>query len=120
MPAYPASKRLESLRQQVRMPDGREKGSHHGREKEVFSNVQAAGNRAAIERELDPGPTQPCLDIQQCSGQTAPPPKPYEGEMAIAVADNLFSKPFTNRFQLYPPSVDLNNLLRSYINTDLS
>ncbi len=45
MPAYPASKRLESLRQQVRMPDGREKGSHHGREKEVFSDVQAAGGR---------------------------------------------------------------------------
>ncbi len=36
---------LDSLREQVRMPDGKGKGSHHGREKKVYSNFQAAGSR---------------------------------------------------------------------------
>jgi len=35
---------LDSLREQVRMPDGKGKGSHHGREKKVYSNFQAAGS----------------------------------------------------------------------------
>ncbi len=35
---------LDSLREQVRMPDGKGKGSHHGREKKVYSEFQAAGS----------------------------------------------------------------------------
>ena len=39
---------LDRLREQVRMPGGKEKGSHHGREKKVHSNFQAAGSRGAV------------------------------------------------------------------------
>ena len=35
---------LDSLRERVRMPDGKGKGSHHGREKKVYSDFQAAGS----------------------------------------------------------------------------
>ena len=45
------------------MPGGKEKGSHHGREKKVHSNFQAAGSRGAVKKryeggELIEGPTQ--------------------------------------------------------------
>src|SRR3989338_4877124 len=50
---------LDSLREQVRMPGGKEKGSHHGREKEIFSDFQTAGGRGVAQSELDPGSTQP-------------------------------------------------------------
>ena len=48
---------LDRLREQVRMPDGKEKGSHHGREKEVFRDLQTACGRGVAQSELDPGPT---------------------------------------------------------------
>ena len=41
--------RLDSLRGQVRMPGGKEKGSHHGRSKEVFSEFQAGGGGGVVE-----------------------------------------------------------------------
>jgi len=41
--------RLDSLRRQVRMPGGKEKGSHHGRSKEVFSEFQAGGGGGVVE-----------------------------------------------------------------------
>jgi len=40
---------LDSLRKQVRMPDGKGKGSHHGREKKIYRNFQAAGSGGAVE-----------------------------------------------------------------------
>jgi len=40
---------LDSLREQVRMPGGKEKGSHHGREKMIYANFQAAGSGGAVE-----------------------------------------------------------------------
>ena len=39
---------LDSLRKQVRMPGGKEKGSHHGREKKIYSNFQAAGSGGGV------------------------------------------------------------------------
>ncbi len=41
--------RLDRLREQVRMPGGKEKGSHHGREKKVYSDFQAAGSGRTVE-----------------------------------------------------------------------
>ncbi len=43
------------------MPGGKEKGSHHGREKEVFRDVQETGGRGVAQSELDPGSTEPPL-----------------------------------------------------------
>ncbi len=40
---------LDRLREQVRMPGGKEKGSHHGREKKVYSDFQAAGSGRTVE-----------------------------------------------------------------------
>ena len=40
---------LDSLRKQVRMPGEEEKGSHHGREKKIYANFQAAGSGGAVE-----------------------------------------------------------------------
>ena len=39
---------LDSLRERVRMPYGRENGSHHGREKEVFRDLQMAGGKGRV------------------------------------------------------------------------
>jgi len=35
---------MDSLRKQVSMPGEEENGSHHGREKKIYSNFQAAGS----------------------------------------------------------------------------
>ncbi len=43
------------------MPDGKGKGSHHGREKKVYSEFQAAGSGGTPQWELHVGPTEPPL-----------------------------------------------------------
>ncbi|MCZ6626544.1 MAG: hypothetical protein O7B35_20285 [Deltaproteobacteria bacterium] len=56
------------------MPGGKEKGSHHGRQKKIYSNFQAAGSGGAVsETSSWPNSAAATISLQgsSCTGRSA-------------------------------------------------